>query len=274
MAYKIAIAAPVVVLGVLYFTAWRSPSYYMQEKVCNDSTGILTMVQYRTVRDTHARPYIIQTDKVLIYGSTHTKNPDDPQIKDIEEKWKAFKPTVLLVEGRLGFLVPGLMNPVKKYGENGKAYELAKKDDVKTFSWELEKEDLMKQLIEKFSAERVALKEILNPYFSNLRFGKPDNPEKYVSQSLNRAKYVGMENTFKTIEDVDRIWKRDFPTIDWRNESDEDGLPGYLQQIADATQWLRNIKLVCMIKELTEKGEKVYVVAGSSHAVCIEKAIK
>jgi hypothetical protein len=274
MIYKLGLTASVMVSSIVYFFTWRSPAHFKQENDCRDTVGILSMRQYRLVRDTHARPFIVQTERVLVYGSNHTKNPDDPQIKDIEEKWNSFKPTVLLVEGRLGFLMPGIMNPVKTFGENGKAYQLAKKNKVTTLSWEMEKDNLMKLLTEKFPAEQVALKEILNPYFSNLRFGKPDNPEKYVSQSLDRARFVGQENTFKTVDDVDRIWKRDFPNIDWRNESDHDMLPGYLQDIADATQRLRNIQLVCMIKELTAKGERVFVVAGSSHAVCIEKAVK
>jgi hypothetical protein len=232
------------------------------------------MKQYRLVRDSHPRPFIINTGDMLIYGSTHTKNPDDFQIKDIEEKWEKFKPTVLLIEGKLGFLMPGLMNPVKKYGENGKAFQLAQKNNIKTYSWDLDKDTLMKKLVNIFSVEKVALKEILNPYFSNLRFGKPTDPEKYVSQFLSRARYVNQENNIKTIEDIDRIWKRDFPGIDWREESDHDMLPGYLQDIADTTQWFRNIHLVCVLKELKSKGEKIFVVAGSSHAVCIEKALQ
>src|SRR5690606_19910502 len=50
------------------------------------------------------RPYIIEAThepggKLLYYGSSHFYDPDDPMIKDIEDKWHSFKPDIALWEG-------------------------------------------------------------------------------------------------------------------------------------------------------------------------------
>ena len=63
----------------------------------------------------------------MIFGAEHMKDPTHIQNKDIEIAFNDFKLTIVLVEGRLGFLIPYLMNPVKGFGEMGLAAGLAKK---------------------------------------------------------------------------------------------------------------------------------------------------
>lgn len=74
------------------------------------------------------------------------------------------------------------------------------------------------------------------------------------------------------MEDIDRIWKRDFSNEnDWRDISDPWSLPGYLAEISDHPNCIRNQHLVCSINLLLNQAEKVLVICGSSHVVCIEK---
>jgi hypothetical protein len=190
----------------------------------------------------------------------------------MEAAWRHFRPTVALVEGRLGFLLPRLMDPVKNLGEGGKLKELAGRDDVPLYNWDLSKEELAKGLQQKFPAEQVALYQVLLPYFSNLRFGRPANPTDYLQ--LDRAAYVGLQDAFKTEADVDRVWKKYFPTLDWRDVSDERPLPGFLADIMATTNDLRNQQLIAAVRELTARGDKVFVVCGSSHAVCVAPAFR
>lgn len=67
------------------------------------------------------------------------------------------------------------MNPVKRFGEMGKAGRLAKMYNTSLYSRDLPESTLLKALLDEFEPEQLALKEILNPYFSNLRFGKPES---------------------------------------------------------------------------------------------------
>ncbi|MGC5326055.1 hypothetical protein [Brevibacillus sp. SYSU BS000544] len=219
----------------------------------------------------------MRTSNVIVFGARHTKDPHDEQIQQIEAEWKSFKPTVALVEGRLGFLAPGLMDPVKNYGEMGKVNELAKKDHVPVYSWELPKETAVTRLlsIHKYTPEQIALYQILLPYFSNYRFGKPENPDRFVEEYLSRGKLPGLENTIVSVADIDKIWKRDFgQEKDWRDTSDEIELPGYLQEIGYDYSDIRDQHLAALIKHFQEKNEKVFAITGSSHAVIVEKAIQ
>ena len=209
------------------------------------------------------------------FGAAHTRDPNNNEILMIEKEWQKLKPTIALVEGRLGFLIPGLMDPVRYLGEGGKVKYLAQKDHIPLYNWDLPKETLAKELLIKFNPEQIAIAQILSPYFSELRFGKPGSPEKFIGPFLERAIYAGQENNIKTINDIDRIWKKYFPAgEDWRNINDQYGLPGFLDEIACFTNDLRNQQLVASIKDLTAKGEKVFVTCGSSHAACISVAFK
>ena len=257
-----------------YLNIWRSPKFYLEKNTCDLFENILSMEQYRQLSQIHKRPFIVKTESVLVFGSEHSNDPNDAQMETIETTFMKFKPTIVLVEGRLGFLIPYVMNPVKNFGEMGKAAELAKENGIPIFSWDSPKNELINALQEKFTPEQIALKEILNPYFSNLRFGKPDSPEQYVEQYLNRASWLGIQDQFKSVQDIDRIWKRDFPDEkDWRNTNDQWGLPGYLSLIADYSNYIRNQHLVCSINRLINQGERIFVICGSSHAVCIKNEI-
>jgi hypothetical protein len=259
-----------VILGAtIFLIAWKSPKYY--EVKSRTTAAYLPFKDYTA---NHKKPYLIEQDKLVIFGAEHTRDANHPQIKMIKDKWERLQPTVALVEGRLGFLLPMFMNPVEELGEGGKVKELATRDDIPLYNWDLSKEELARQMQQRFSKEQIAIAQILNPYFGNMRFGKPENPERFVKPYLKRAAYVGMENQINTTDDVDRIWKKYFPAMDWRNVSDEQTLPGYLGEMMSFTNDLRNQQLINAVKELTAKGERVFVICGSSHAVCVKPAFQ
>lgn len=261
----------IILCGIIYLIAWKSPKYYSVSVTATDS--IIPFKNYGQIIN-HQRPFIITaSNKYCIFGAEHTRDPNYFEIALIEQEWEKSKPTIALVEGRLGFLIPGFMDPVKNLGEGGKVKALAQKDNVPLYNWDLSKEELATQLLTKFNAEQIALAQILNPYFGQLRYGKPDSPEKYIEQYYKRAKFVGQENNIANSTDIDRLWKKYFPTgADWRDVSDEQGLPGYLDEMAAFTNDLRNRQLVSAVKELTAKGERVFLSCGSSHAACVATA--
>lgn len=259
----------ILALGIIFIISWKSPKYY----VLQQSHPAYSFTPFKNYTGEHPRPMIVEQNNVLVFGAQHTRDPKNPEIAMMEQRWKAFKPTVALVEGRLGFLLPGLMDPVENLGEGGKVKALAQENDIPLYNWDLSKESLAKQQEARFSKEQIALSQILNPYFSQLRFGKPASPEDFISPYLKRAANVGLQDSIKTTQDIDRIWKKYFPAKDWRTVSDEYGLPGYLGEMMAVGNDLRNQQLVAAIKELTAKGERVFVICGSSHAACIAPAL-
>ena len=255
--------------GTVYMLAWKSPDYFVAK-----TTSKSVYLPFKDYKADHKKPYIVERKNLVIFGAEHTRNRKDAQVRLITDRWERLQPTVALVEGRLGFLLPMFMNPVEKLGEGGHVKELANRDNVPLYNWDLSKEELAKRMQQKFSKEQIALSQTLNPYFSNMRFGKPSNPESFVEPYLKRAANAGMENEIKSVADVDRLWKKYFPTTDWRNVSDEYGLPGYLGEMMIYSNDLRNQQLISAVKELTTQGERVFVICGSSHAVCVEPAFK
>ena len=236
--------------------------------------------EYDRIIAIHPRPYIVNIElangALLLYGSEHTKDPDNPQIRDLEQRWNEFNPTVALVESRLGFFIDGISNPVLRYSEMGAVYSLARKKRVKTYTWEPNREQEVAFVLQDYPKERVALFYVLRPYFSNLRHGRPENPEEFVEEfRRKRTRYPGLENTLASIDDVDTLWKRDFPDEpDWRDTSDEYGLPGYLGEIARTSNEARDENFVRVIIHLIQNGGRVFAVAGSSHAVKLEPALR
>lgn len=261
-------------LGSIYLVAWKSPKYYKLEKAISSKDSIVPFRDYSAWAN-HPRPFIVEGDNYVIIGAPHSRDPKNPDLRLIHQKWKKLKPTVALVEGRLGFLIPYLMDPVKQLGEGGYVKKLAGRDGVPVYNWDLSKEALAAALQDSFSKEQIALAQILNPYFSNLRFGRPASPENYIQPFLKRAAYVGQEAGFKNAGAVDFAWKKYFPQgPDWRDVSDEKELPGYLSSMMAASNDLRNRQLVGIVKELTAKNERVFLICGSSHAFCISPAFR
>jgi hypothetical protein len=261
-------ALAVLVCGTIFAVAWKSPKYYIV-KDYQTAGPYLPFSQYQV---NHPKPFVVEEKGVLIFGAEHTRDPKDPQIRSIGAAWRHFQPTVALVEGRLGFLLPRLMDPVKELGEGGKVKALAERDGVPLYNWDLSKEELARGLQGRFTAEQIALYQVLLPYFGNLRWGKPADPAAYLQ--LDRAAYVGLQDSLKSEEDLDRLWKKHFPATDWRDVSDERPLPGFLADIMSATNDLRNQQLIAAVRELTARGERVFVVCGSSHAVCVAPAFR
>ena len=260
--------------GSVYLFAWKSPPYFVVSTQYDPQDSFIHFKEYHKYID-HARPFIIEKKNLIIFGSTHTRDPLHPEMKIIEEKWQQLKPTIALAEGRLGFLLPGFMDPVKNLGEGGKLKRLASKSRIKIYNWDLSKETLAAQLRQKFSDEQIALAQILNPYFSTVRFGKPSSPESFIKDYLKRAGYVGQKKNFTSVTDVDRVWKKYFLNEkDWRETSDESELPGYLNEMLIVNNDLRNQQLIAAAKELLNKGERVFILCGSSHAFCVSPAFK
>jgi hypothetical protein len=261
----------VLLAGTVFLVAWKSPKYYTITTTYNPRDSMVPFAQYEAPDD-GGRPYVVQAPGLIIFGAHHTRDPESPQIAQMEQAWRQLRPTVALVEGRLGFLLPGVMDPVKELGEGGKIKELAGRDGIPLYNWDLSKEQLAAGLKERFSPEQIALSQILNPYFSNIRFGKPADPEGYIKPYLKRAAFAGEQEKFSTAADVDRIWKKYFPDRDWRDVSDEYRLPGYLGDMMAFTNDLRNRQLIAAVRELRAKGEKVFVGCGASHAYCVAPA--
>jgi hypothetical protein len=268
----------VAAVAVVWLVAWRSPPYYDAPPAALP-VPILTMAEYDEVSQAHPRPYLVRVQAspggLLLFGAAHTRDPSDPELAMLAREWDAFRPTVALVEGRLGFLFPHLMNPVEEYGEMGAAAARARASDIPLYTWEPRREWEIRRMLDSFPAPRVALFYVLRPYFGQLRFGRPGSPEEFVEEyRRKRTQYPGLEGTLTSMAAIDSLWARDFPGLpDWRETSDEYGLPGYLADLFARSNALRDEHLAAALLDLVHRGERVFAVAGSSHAVKLDAAL-
>ena len=268
----------VVLWGFVF--AWRKVPTYLPERTIDLPQPLLNNAQYEALISTHPRPYVVEVTAVsngavIIYGAEHTNDPQNPQISDIEARWDTFQPTVALVESELGILFPGLMDPVETFSEPGAVHALARRDNIPTYTWEPPLAIEMAALLDQsFSQEQIALFVVLRPYFSTRRFGLPDNPEKLVAEAVReRRDWPGIEAVFADVTAVEAAWQTTFPDgPDWRDVSDQFGLPGYLAEIDG--NLVRDEHFIRVVIDLVEQGERVFAVAGSSHAVKLDEALR
>jgi hypothetical protein len=264
-------------------TAWYRVPYYEVLSTTPLNAPIMNPDDYGAVIDTHARPFVYEIEAspgggagaVLIYGAEHTRSPDDPQIADIADRWHSFSPTVALVESDLGMMFPAFMDPVETFGEVGALHALARDAGTATYTWEPPNDVLVASLIEQgFTAREVAMRMMLGPYFSNLRHGRPEDPDAFVEEfRAERTQWAGLEDTFASVDEMDAEWRSRFPDgPDWRDVSDQYGLPGFLAEM-DANR-ARDEHFVQVVLDLVRRGERVFAVCGSSHAVKLESALR
>ena len=264
-------------IAVIYFMAWRSPPTYTLPETAERDYPLMSWEEYTE----HARsvkvPYTLKIDPLnkgaaVFLGVEHRNDKNHPQNALIQKEWVEFQPGVALIEGRLGFLLPGVMDPVSTYGESGQVAALAKEAGAELYSWELSKEDEIRRLRKKHSAEEVAMFIILRPYFSQVTNKRPlDVDQKIRSLIEDRGRREGIEGIITSVDDIDRIWERDFPDeANWRDYSFGPSLPGYMGDLFEEANNIRDHHLLAIVDDLTANGQRVFVTAGWSHIVRIE----
>jgi hypothetical protein len=259
---------------------WFSAGHYSDYGDTELREPILTKEQYDELASTHPRPYIVRisdsTKAVTLFGTTHTYDPNDAQLDSIRVECQRLRPTVALIESRLGFLFRWFSDPVKKFGESGFVYDYAQENGIPCYTWEPLFEDEIAWTLKKYPQKRVALFFILRPYFGQVKFKRPDDPDEMVEGTIGRrTKIKGLEGSIGSIAEIDSIWKADFSDQkDWRDTDDRYGWVGYLNDMAVESNAFRDEHFARVIIDLTRKGERVFAVCGSSHAVKLENALR
>ena len=263
---------------LLYFDVlWKSPSYYRTETKVKLNVPIMDMKVYmEEMVSNHRRPYIYNITsksggKVIVIGTDHVNNPDHIQFDSIRYYWKKHKPTVALVEGRLGFFFSWIHNPIKKYGESGLTSELSKKNNAALYTWEPSREDEIEILIEKYSAKKLAMFYSLRPFFQLPK--KERNIDNLKDLIEERTDYKYLKNSIINWQEIDSIWKVDFPKLNWKTYNSNYGYPGYLHDIWNSSNLARDKHMIDIILEQIKEGETVFVTMGASHAPRIEKTL-
>lgn len=265
---------------------WTSPKAYKPVSELQLTPAPMTLEEYTAtgVINTHPRPYIFSIESkttkgaVLVCGVEHRNDPADPQFHQMKEEWKKFNPTVALVEGRLGFLFKWTQDPIEELGEGGLTAALAKSDRIDLYSWDPDKQAQVDYAIKASNPQMAAAYFSLRPYLNNYSGRpKPDQDKIMTDLIKERTDVEGLKGALTSLDQLDSIWKSVCPNeINWRNYKHRANgwPPGRFKELAEEMNVFRNEYLCTSVIELVNKGERVFVSMGSSHAVCIEQALK
>lgn len=265
---------------------WLPPKKYHPVNRVTLAPPVMTLEEYTSsgLISRHPRPYVYTIESrntrgaVLVFGAEHTFDPNHKQFPAMKENWDRFNPTTALVEGNLDLILTWFFNPVKASGEGGYTQELAKSKGIKIYSWEPGIEAEMDAILEKYDPFHVAVFYCLRPYQNRWdQFSKAGQDSKMAHLIAERAQYKTLRGTLISVEQVDSLWKADFPSLpSWRSyKHPENGWPdGMLKQIAEETNMVRDVNMCRAIIELVNKGERVFISMGASHAPRIEGTLR
>lgn len=265
---------------------WLPPKKYHPVNRVTLAPPVMMLEEYTSsgLISRHPRPYVYTIESrntrgaVLVFGAEHTFDPNHKQFPAMKENWDRFNPTTALVEGNLDLILTWFFNPVKASGEGGYTQELAKSKGIKIYSWEPGIEAEMDAILEKHDPFHVAVFYCLRPYQNRWdQFSKAGQDSKMAHLIAERAQYKTLRGTLISVEQVDSLWKADFPSLpSWRSyKHPENGWPdGMLKQIAEETNMVRDVNMCRAIIELVNKGERVFISMGASHAPRIEGTLR
>lgn len=265
---------------------WLPPKKYQPKEQLKLEPPIMTLNEYTVTGliNTHARPYVytIESNKtkgaVLVFGTEHTFDPKHKQLPVMKEHWTKFNSTVAMVEGNLDLLITWFFDPVKASGEGGYTQKLAKAKGIKIYSWEVGFDTEMEHVLGKFHPVQIAVFYCLRPYQNRwAQFSKSEQDKKMGNLISKITSYKNLKGVISSVAQVDSLWKADFPSLaSWRTyKHPQNGWPeGKLKQIAEETNMVRDVNLCRSVIELVNKGERVFISMGASHAPRIERTLK
>ncbi len=287
-AYLILVLGFIVLTLVQCRVIWLPPKIYTPEKSILLNPPVMTLREYTTsgLINKHARPYLYQINSstsdgaVYVFGAEHNKDPKHPQVAKMDSIWKLFDPTTAMLEGRLGYLITWLHNPIEKKGESGFTAKKAKKKGIELYTWEPGRENEITELIKKgYHPKLVAAFFSLGIHNNNWKnFSAQDQDKEMMSAIEKRTKkYAALKGLITSVHEIDSIWKAETIGIpSWRSyKHPRNGWPtGKLEDISELTSSIRDEHLCKSIIDQVKKGKRVFVTMGASHAVTIERTLR
>lgn len=265
---------------------WLPPKKYQPKEHILLEPPVMTLEEYTATGliDTHPRPYIFIIENartkgaVMAFGAEHTFDPAHQQFPVMKENWEKFSPTIAMVEGNLDLILTWFFDPVKASGEGGYTQKMAKAKGIKLYSWEPGRDAEIDHVLKHFDPKHVSFFYCLRPYHNKWgNFSKTEQDKKMQSLIAKRTNYKTLKGVITSVEQFDSLWKADHPNeVSWRNyKHPQNGWPkGILEEIAEATNSVRDENMCRSIIELVNKGERVFISMGSSHAPRIERTLK
>ena len=221
---------------------------------------------------------------VVYFGSRHTNQPADSQIRMIEEEIERFRPDIVLTES----VVPEMTGMareevIRTYGEPNYAAWLARSKGIATESVDPPRNAEVEHLLSEagYNVAQLKLFYTLRQVAQSQGTQLPVSIEEAVTRRLQNLATRGLPGKPETIDEFEAEVRRYLPHLnDWRTITREYFYPGpqkphyFTNDIQTASNNFRDRFQARRIIELVKSGRRVFAVAGSSHAVIQEPVLR
>ena len=209
---------------------------------------------------------------LLVLGTSHTHNPDDPQVKEIEEQFGAFAPTEVLVEGGKWPVAATKYEAVARYGEMGLAYYLAKHQAVPAGDADPEFSAEIQHVVSVHGAEMSKLFYVLRMLAQFREESDPTPLDTKIERWLKNPEFekiAAFKGIIETLPELDVAARQYVPSVSWRDVklgfSDAQKNTPEFDAIARTSTEFRDKFLTSLLVEKLLAGKRVLVVVGLAH---------
>lgn len=234
----------------------------------------------------HEEPYIYQVESnsgaLLYFGSRHSFDPGDPQMDTLDLRLNQFAPDIVLTEAFPENFDYSLnrKEAIRNSGEFGLTWKLSKALNIPVYSVEPEREKEVNYLKNQgWSDTQIilyyTLKQVSQSQEQNVPFA--DLLPKYLASLKQRFNLDGPV----TLEAFEDSVKDLLPSVEnWKSIPQYYFYPGpqdpeyFTNRISTDSNIFRDKFHVTVIAEAVQKGQKVFVIVGSAHAVMQEPALR
>ena len=254
---------------------------------CAKQPDLMTYEEFQ--RLDFAEPYIIRLcaksgpGRVVYFGSRHTNQPTDSQIRMIEEEIEGLQPDLVLTESVLPDMT-GLtrLEAITKFGEPNFAGWLARSKGIAVESVDPPRDVEVKGLLDAgYTVAQLKVFYTLRQVAQSQGTTLPVTIEEAVTRRLQNLGSRGLPGKPETLDEFEAEIRKMLPELaDWRTITREYFYPGrqnphhITNDIQTASNNIRDRYQAQRIAQFVNQGRKVFAIAGSSHAVIQERLLR
>lgn len=209
----------------------------------------------------------------LFVGTNHTFAPDNPQIGGIEALFKAFLPTMVLVEGGLWPVAASKEDAIRKHSELGFTVWLAAQAKVPVKSADANEDEEIAFALKYHTPEEVRL------YYALRYVPQWRGQDTGMSIEQNMARFLASPEFGKyfpagakptTVPELEQICAERLPGMtNWRDVQFNLSFNGIRQslltEIDKTVNGFRNAHIENTLNAAVAQGERVFLITGSTH---------
>ncbi|MDY3351387.1 hypothetical protein PG357_05235 [Riemerella anatipestifer] len=216
---------------------------------------------------------------LLVFGSNHTNDFYNPQIKQIKEIIQSYQPTVILYEGDGIATENNQKETVESFFEMGLAKYLADSLSIKSINIEPNTEKKYKYLKRKYKTEDILIA-TLGLQITMMQYNN-ENFESLFPTMISDLEKEGLKlsKKQKSLSYFYKLYQKKLgKSFSYENFDSREIQSKYnntiFNKINQDANLFRDQHIIALTKELLDKKEKVFLLVGGWHAIVCEPSFK